>query len=146
MSVADTREKTSVHRVKSSQVKNVKSLLPAVFPWKSFETLFRTFSRLNTLCILQDEHSTLSPPFWWASRAFLWESPRDYSRITDSTWSRSFLIYGLPSQSAREFSLAMRFFWAEVKNANGYIIALRQRTEAQARAHLKWLGKKTTCA
>ena len=35
---------------------------------------------------------------------------------------------------------------AELKNANDYFIALRNRTWAQAGAYLKWLGEKTTCA
>jgi len=30
------------------------------------------------------ELSTLSPPFWWALRAFLWESSRDTTRIFES--------------------------------------------------------------
>ena len=88
MTAADTREETSVHTVKATYFTSKAFFLPTC-PWKSFETLFRTFSTLNTLCIIQVEHYTLSPPFWLASRALLWESPRDTSRIADSAWSRS---------------------------------------------------------
>ena len=42
------------------------------------------------------------------------------------------------------FHLTLILERTELKNARSYVIALRHRTWAQARAHLKRLGKKPT--
>ena len=57
-----------------------------------------------------------------------------------STWNTSkYILWHTMDQGLRSGSEI-----TELKNANGYVTALRHRTWAQARAHLKWLWNSRT--